>query len=234
MNPGRNIYEIREKLEGLLDEVCPIIDPKDKIFSFENVLECNLFEERFNKNKKLKIVEEPIYKIYYLIALTYSIEKDTVEAIKYFHKAIWSNPFYSNSYFELANIHSIENEHNLLLETLFELYKYIYTPEDLSLFYIILGDHYYFMKQYDLANILYSYSTYFHENAYTEKMLTQIGMNLSRNLILNTKEQCLIILNKNNIPTEALKENINILYNLYKCLLDVPEEYKFYPGLSAR
>ncbi|MEG0408235.1 MAG: hypothetical protein RR623_05110, partial [Bacilli bacterium] len=68
--------EARNKLIILLEQINPIIDPKTTIFSFDNIIDYTLFNNRFNSDKKYIISEYPLFKFYYYIALTYLQEKE--------------------------------------------------------------------------------------------------------------------------------------------------------------
>ena len=224
--PRGDFEEARSILQNVIDEVTPIIDPGVKIISVNNIIEYYMFNNRFNKSEKYTILDFPLHKLYHYIALSYVNEKDYDEAINYFKKAISISPYDINSYFELVDTYKIENEFEKMYRTLFELQKYVYTPEDLASFYIELGDYFIYQKNYDFANILYSYSTYFNENNYVEKALTKIALDLKRQLILNTKEECIQYLTRYKFPVNARKENIDLIYELYNRTKEHPEDYE--------
>ena len=134
--PRGDFEEARNILQNIIDEVTPIIDPGVKIISVNNIIEYYMFNNRFNKSLKYTILDFPLHKLYHYIALSYVNEKDYDEAINYFKKAISISPYDINSYFELVDTYKIENEFEKMYRTLFELQKYVYTPEDLASFYI--------------------------------------------------------------------------------------------------
>ena len=230
--PRGDFEEARNILQNIIDEVTPIIDPGVKIISVNNIIEYYMFNNRFNKSEKYTILDFPLHKLYHYIALSYVNEKDYNEAINYFKKAISISPYDINSYFELVDTYKIENEFEKMYRTLFELQKYVYTPEDLASFYIELGDYFIYKKNYDFANILYSYSTYFNENNYVEKALTKIALDLKRQLILNTKEECIQYLTRYKFPVNARKENIDLIYELYNRTKEHPEDYELRRNLK--
>ncbi|MEG1145845.1 MAG: hypothetical protein RSE21_00265 [Bacilli bacterium] len=224
--------EARNKLIILLEQINPIIDPKTTIFSFDNIIDYTLFNNRFNSDKKYIISEYPLFKFYYYIALTYLQEKDNEETKNYLKKAIKSNPFDTVSYIQLADTYKTENELNSMLKTIIEMYKYIYTATDMKDFYITLGDYYFLTKNFELANVLYSYGDVFLKTDYVEKMLTIIGMELKRPLIFNTKNDCIKVLEDSKIKTTPPLENIIELKKMYEISKTIPEDYKFRSNLK--
>lgn len=226
--PRGDFEKARNMLIEALEMENPIIEPnKSNIsFSFINIVDRTLFEKRFNTKGQYNIVEYPLTKIYYLIARTYIAERDNEEAIKYLKKSIKSNPFNILSYLELSDIYKFEHEYDSMLKTLFELVKYAYTAMDMAQFYFELGEYYFLKKEYNIANVLYSYSSYFKESSSIETALTKIGMIQKRTLFLNPKKDCINYLNQMKIPTGAHPENVRCLYEMYEELKEYPSEYK--------
>ena len=179
LNTPRGDYEsARNKLLNALEIENPIIEPNslNTAFSFTNIVERTLFEKRFNQEGKYNVVEYPLTTIYYFIARTYIAERDNEEAVKYLKKSIKSNPYNTLSYLELSDIYKFENEYNNMIKTLTELVKYAYSASDMANFYFELGEYYFIKKEYNMANILYSYSSYFRESSSVETALTKIAM----------------------------------------------------------
>lgn len=229
LNTPRGDFEgARQKLLDALDFENPILEPGKKQvgFSFGNIVEETLFYKRFNRDQKYEVLEYPLSKINFYIARTYVCEKDYDEARKYLKRAIKCNPFDIVSYLELSDIYKFEREYRSMYMTLVELVKYAYTPIDLSYFYFELAEYYMFMKNYNLANILYSYSSYFNETTNVETKLTQIAMELKRPLLLNSKKDCQNYLKQVNIPLGIDPKNLKALHEMYEELKDYPQEYK--------
>jgi tetratricopeptide (TPR) repeat protein len=229
LNTPRGDYEsARNKLLNALEIENQIIEPNslNTAFSFTNIVERTLFEKRFNQEGKYNVVEYPLTTIYYLIARTYIAERDNEEAVKYLKKSIKSNPYNTLSYLELSDIYKFENEYNNMIKTLTELVKYAYSASDMANFYFELGEYYFIKKEYNMANILYSYSSYFRESSSVETALTKIAMIQKRSLILNSKSECMNYLTQMKIPTGAHPENVKYLYEMYEELKEYPSEYE--------
>jgi tetratricopeptide (TPR) repeat protein len=233
--PRGDFEKARNMLIEALEIENPIIEPNslNTAFSFLNIVERTLFEKRFNKEGKYNVVEYPLTRIYYLIARTYIAERDNEEAIKYLKKSIKSDPFNILSYLELSDIYKFENEYDKMLKTLSELVKYAYSAMDMAQFYFELGEYYFIKKEYNIANILYSYSSYFKESSSIETALTKIAMLQKRSLILNPKKDCINYLNQMKIPTGAHPENVKYLYEMYEELKEYPSEYKLRETLKT-
>lgn len=223
--PRKEFEDVRNILNNIIENVTPIIDANEKIISVNNIIEYYIFNNRFNLEKKYTVIDFPLHKAYYYIALSYINEHDNETAIKYLKKAIVFNPYDALSYFELADIYKTDKEYKKMYLTLFEGQRYFYRPEDMASFYIELGDYFFFTKNYEFANILYSYSTIFEHNGYSEKALTKIGLTLKRQLIFNKKEECIDYLTKYKFPINAKKENIDQVYELYNKTKEHPEDY---------
>ena len=129
-------------------------------------------------------------------------------------------------YYMFNNRFNKSLKYTILDFPLHKLYHYI------ASFYIELGDYFIYKKNYDFANILYSYSTYFNENNYVEKALTKIALDLKRQLILNTKEECIQYLTRYKFPVNARKENIDLIYELYNRTKEHPEDYELRRNLK--
>ena len=169
MTPRGDYERAIEILTRLLNDLKPIIDNSTVSYSFNDDLESIIFYNRFAESNKIIEEEYPLALIHYYIALAHSAENANDEAIAELKIATRMNPFFMDAWVKKAELHEVNNEHDMMYQTITEAYNFIIDAQALSKFYIILGKYYMFLKNYQLANILISYSTYFNRNSRSEE-----------------------------------------------------------------
>lgn len=215
INNKYNLDDVRTKLSTMIDEIVPIKEDTQNTFSFDVFIEYFIFNSLYNQDKKFTLIEEPVYKMYYLLALSYIREDNLSDAKKYFKEALKWNPYDISSYINLIEIYNFEKDYEKTKIVIFEMQKYIYFYKDLGLFYKYLGDYLFNVKNYEIANIVYSYSLNFIDDSSISTKLLNIAGFLNRPVKKYEKEDCVINLKNLKIPTNVSDNIIDNLYELY-------------------
>lgn len=206
--------------EKLLDFVKGISifenDNETDYYNFDDVIQFVIYTRLNKTNKKIVWSSIPFLTAYSYLAYVYNEEKNYDEALNIIDKQMKIAPLNLSAYFEKCETYKMQKMWEQFKEETQKIYTKIYDAKDLAHLYRNLGFYYIEQNKLDLAYALYTASIQFekHRLAYSEMMY--INQQLGRENYSMSAEETLKLLDDNNIPFGAKKENVDLLISIYE------------------
>ncbi|MGN1000958.1 MAG: hypothetical protein ACI4OG_03375 [Bacilli bacterium] len=191
-------------------------DNETDYYNFDDVIQFVIYTKLNKTNKKIVWSSIPFLTAYSYLAYVYNEEKNYDEALNIIDKQMKIAPLNLSAYFEKCETYKMQKMWEQFKEETQKIYTKIYDAKDLAHLYRNLGFYYIEQNKLDLAYALYTASIQFekHRLAYSEMMY--INQQLGRENYSMSAEETLKLLDDNNIPFGAKKENVDLLISIYE------------------
>lgn len=218
------MQNIKQKIEQIESEF-----QKDGgvYFCPNHMLEVYLYEYYFPE-QEYNILSEPLHRLYYQLAKCYE-ENSQWEKVK---EALIQAKEYNPVDIEILESLVLAYYHLGELDQMFNLFEqwfpFIFTRQDLAVYYSLLGCYYLEKYQPDIAEGLYMYSNMYCENTQAKNDLAFIEKAVGRTKESHTPEELMEFLAKHQIELQPKKETLGIMYHV--ALLALKEKNMEYAG----
>ena len=187
--------------------------------SFYNTIDYIIYLNLY-PDKKIKLIEEPLYLLYYFMGLAYEKKKDYLNAKESYDKSLKMNIFFYAAFMKKVYCFNKENDLENMYNLILDSYKYIYKIEDLVSFYNLLGEYYISKEEYITSSYIYSYINYLDNDSKKDKIEEiENHLNIKVDYSLDSIKS---FLKKNNIPITIDTRMINILKEVYSKEVNSP------------
>lgn len=212
--PNKKLDMAKEILLNLVSKDPKRKDENPKLYNFDGVVDFMIYTQ-MNKNENIKWIDTPYASIYNYLAYIYNEENNYQESLKMSYKSLEWYPLSIISLSEISETYKSQKNWPKFLESTMNMYDKVYSPISLARFYRNLGFYYVEQNKLELAYSLYLISLKYdkNKNAYSE--MEYIKRLLSKPSFSMSYEKAIMIIEENNLPIGAKKENIDQLIEIY-------------------
>lgn len=204
--------ELKEKIQQVQKNHA---DTDKVLFCPNHELEIYLYEY-YSKNDDYELIAEPLHRMYYELALVCRKRNQSENMFEYLEKARQYNPADIDILTEIASEYVQLGDNEEALKILNEMYPYIYTKRDMSMYYSLLDSCYLAKYEPETAEVLAMYSKLFCENKQADKDLTYIASAVGRKHEKDTPGDLQTYISSKNIPVQPMSSTLGILYHTAK------------------
>lgn len=171
-------------------------DDKYEYHCFDEVFENVLYSHMFEPEKELKIIDEPLSRIYLDCGALLYEAKRFDDAMVALEKGMKWNPMDARIRFEYGEVFKVRHEMESFFEITKETMPFLFRFEDMARCYRNLGFYFIETKKYDVAMALYLLSLHFEYNEialsemeYIKDMCNDVKTDMSTEEILSLIKQ---------------------------------------------
>lgn len=186
-------------------------------YCFSNYIEFVLFYETHREEKRKNLYPGiNLAEVYYQLAFIAYEEKELEIALENIEKAIQWNPVNVRILFEKAAIFRVNKKMQRFRAEVEKIYHYIYRGDFLAKFYRELGYYYTEMKEFPLANALYTNSIVLFDTKVAQNELQYLAHEEGREAKMSTPEEVRNLFRDYNIPLGFSGEVYHIILTQYE------------------
>lgn len=187
----------------------------------------------YMKEEDYEIIQEPLHRMYYELALICKKRNQSENMFEYLKKARQYNPTDIDILTDIASEYAQIGENEKALKTLNEMYPYIYTKRDMSMYYSLLDSCYLAKYEPETAEVLAMYSKLFCENKQADNDLEYIASAVGRKHEKDTPGDLQTYISSKSIPIQPASSTLGILYHTAKKQMSDGNNAYAYQLLSA-
>ena len=204
--------ELREKIAQAEEKY---IGKGKALFCPNHELEIYLYGY-YLKEEDYEIVNEPLHRMYYELALICKKRNQSENMFEYLNKAKQYNPTDIDILTDIASEYVQIGDNEEALNTLNEMYPYIYTKRDMSMYYSLLDSCYLVKYEPETAEVLAMYSKLFCDNKQADNDLEYIASAVGRKHEKDDPAELQTYISNKNIPIQPAPDTLGILYHTAK------------------